>query len=274
VRNFGVIYTITSLISGKQYLGSARDFNKRSKQHLRCLKKGNHHSRYLQRAWNKYGEQNFMLSPVLVCREQDLFFYEQCMLDAFRPAYNVNPSAQGSRGLKWTKTQRNKITGRVNSFATRQAISRGMLENTTPEKRRALGRLGRAGWTEASKQSQIAKLTGRKDSSETIAKKVAKLIGHTVSPETREKLRAQHGWKHSEEAKAKMRGRMRTAEHRRKLGLAAIGRKLSLGRKVSEETRALISLKLKGRKRSLEAIAKHRQTNAMKRLASIDHEVI
>src|SRR5882672_2232728 len=98
----GVIYAITSL-SGKQYLGSAINFMARKRVHLSQLENGQHHSRYLQRSWNKHGAKNFLFSILIICREEDLFFYEQRALDVFKPAYNVSPSAYGTRGLKWTE---------------------------------------------------------------------------------------------------------------------------------------------------------------------------
>ncbi len=64
-----------------------------------------------------------------------------------------------------------------------------------------------------------AVLTGRTLSPEHRAAISRGLTGRSVSPETRAKI-AQQRWKHTEEAKAKMRGRARTSEHSRKISEA------------------------------------------------------
>lgn len=247
-----VIYKITGP-TGKLYIGSASNFEVRKRRHLRALRAGRHHSRYLQRAWNKYGEAAFIFSVVLVCERSNLFFYEQLLLDGLAPAYNVSPSATGTRGLRWTEDQKAKIRGRINTKETRARISHGMLANTTPEERQKIARTARAAWTEESKKRQVQNLTGRKDSPETREKKIAKLRGRPVSKTTREKLSVQRGWKHSDEAKAKMRGRIRSQEHRDRLSESLKGRSgPCLGKPKSQETRQKISAALKGRRLSEE----------------------
>ncbi len=61
--------------------------------------------------------------------------------------------------------------------------------------------------TQSYKEGVQRRSLGRKDSPETKAKKAAALIGRPVSEETRAKLAAQRGWKHTDEAKQKMRQR-------------------------------------------------------------------
>src|SRR5438128_6005641 len=48
------IYQIRHTESGKVYVGSAINPRQRWGMHLKDLRKGAHHSRYLQRAWIKY----------------------------------------------------------------------------------------------------------------------------------------------------------------------------------------------------------------------------
>jgi group I intron endonuclease len=54
-----VIYKIRNLLNGKFYVGSAQDTRTRFRQHRRLLRKGTHHCKHLQNAWNKYGEDLF-----------------------------------------------------------------------------------------------------------------------------------------------------------------------------------------------------------------------
>ena len=53
------IYAIENLTNGRMYIGSAQRFNKRWKEHLRALERGVHHSRFLQRDWDKCGSEAF-----------------------------------------------------------------------------------------------------------------------------------------------------------------------------------------------------------------------
>lgn len=53
------IYKIINLKNEKIYVGSAKNFEKRWKRHFRDLKNNKHSSIKLQRAYNKYGEENF-----------------------------------------------------------------------------------------------------------------------------------------------------------------------------------------------------------------------
>jgi group I intron endonuclease len=70
--------------------------------HIYELRKGTHHSRYLQNAWNKYGEENFefkileFVDPELCIEtEQE---YLDCALS--EQLYNMSPTAGNTRGVK------------------------------------------------------------------------------------------------------------------------------------------------------------------------------
>ena len=53
------IYQIRNKINDKCYIGSAVKILDRWWLHKKMLRNGNHHSVKLQRAWDKYGENNF-----------------------------------------------------------------------------------------------------------------------------------------------------------------------------------------------------------------------
>ena len=59
-----VIYKIRNLLNGKFYVGSAQDTRTRFRQHRRLLRKGAHHCKHLQNAWNKYGEELFKFEVI------------------------------------------------------------------------------------------------------------------------------------------------------------------------------------------------------------------
>jgi group I intron endonuclease len=56
------VYQILCVPTGKAYVGSAVNLAKRWQEHRWMLRRGQHHSQYLQRAWDKYGETAFAFS--------------------------------------------------------------------------------------------------------------------------------------------------------------------------------------------------------------------
>lgn len=58
------IYKITNLINNKCYIGQAKDYKVRFYAHKNNLKRNKHENQYLQNAWNKYGEENFLFEVI------------------------------------------------------------------------------------------------------------------------------------------------------------------------------------------------------------------
>lgn len=92
------IYEIKNKVTGKIYIGSSKQIEKRWEQHLQALEKGEHHSILLQRAWNKYGKECFEFTIKEECREEELLLKEQKHLD-LKPEYNVGAQASGGDNL-------------------------------------------------------------------------------------------------------------------------------------------------------------------------------
>lgn len=99
------IYQILNLVNGKRYIGSAVRFRTRWAAHRHQLRNGFHHSRHLQSAWNKYGEDSFEFSVIELCEKSDLIAREQFHLDqGFQ--YNQSPTAGSPLGVKWSLAAR------------------------------------------------------------------------------------------------------------------------------------------------------------------------
>lgn len=92
MKNSG-IYIIKNIINDNFYLGSSNNFNKRKSEHIRKLRKNKHHSIYLQRAWNKYTESNFIFEIFFYCELTSARFFEQYFLDLLNPVYNMAKNA-------------------------------------------------------------------------------------------------------------------------------------------------------------------------------------
>ncbi len=100
------IYRILNISNGKHYIGSSQDIEQRLKRHMNSLRKGSHINLYLQSAWNKYGEFNFVgevveevkgNSNIRLAREQvylDIGFAEKILYNIAETA-NYPPCFEG-----------------------------------------------------------------------------------------------------------------------------------------------------------------------------------
>ena len=116
------VYSITHVESGKKYIGSSKEMRSRLSGHRKMLTKNDHDNRYLQFAWNKFGENSFVFEPMLVCEEKDRVFYEQLIMDKF----NVTNSEFGyNLSLKAASPTHSAETREKISIAVRNAKNDG-----------------------------------------------------------------------------------------------------------------------------------------------------
>jgi group I intron endonuclease len=103
------VYSIASN-DGRRYIGSAVNIDKRWREHRRGLDQGKHHSRFMQRAWDKHGPEAFTFSVLLLCDRENVLFYEQRCLDAYAPEYNTAPIAGSQLGYRHSQESRAKMS--------------------------------------------------------------------------------------------------------------------------------------------------------------------
>jgi hypothetical protein len=86
------IYKIVNIKNGKMYIGSSKNIKRRWGIHKSSLKNNRHHSVYLQRAWNKYGKENFVYEVIKEMpntSDIELFNEETNYITTLKPDYNV-----------------------------------------------------------------------------------------------------------------------------------------------------------------------------------------
>jgi group I intron endonuclease len=252
------IYKITCTANKKIYIGSALNLRARKSNHFSALRRNKHGNPYLQRAWNKYGEQCFTFEVLELVLEINRSAREQYWFNRLKPfghkGFNVSRDAatpahtdevrkkigDAFRGRKLTPEHREKMR----QASHHQSNWRG--KKHTPES------------IEKTRQALI----GRKHSPERIEKQRQSMIGRKHSPETREKLRQANlgktGSRHTPESLEKL----RQANLGRKMPPEAVekSRQANTGRKLSPEHVEKLRQAQLGKKKSPEAIAKRTES--------------
>lgn len=104
------IYSITCKSTGRSYIGSSITVYKRWKRHIIDLNNGQHHSQFLQRAWDKYGQDDFEFAIIDECNSDDMLEREQFWIDTVRPSFNMYPVAGSPLGIKRTDEARKNMS--------------------------------------------------------------------------------------------------------------------------------------------------------------------
>ena len=123
------IYKIQNKTNGKTYIGQTKDFYKRIQKHLSDLRRGKAANKHLQRAFNKYGENNFEFSIVEKCPIESLDEREQYWIlktNSCVDGYNMNIGGSGFRGFHMPEETKRKISqsnkGRIVSEKSRRKM--------------------------------------------------------------------------------------------------------------------------------------------------------
>lgn len=110
--DYSGIYKIENLINGKIYIGQSKQIRQRWSEHKKELRRNKHTNEYLQRAWNKYGEENFKHEVLEFCSEDQLDereCYYIDLYDAMNPQFGYNLTSGGGRRKQYSESTREKL---------------------------------------------------------------------------------------------------------------------------------------------------------------------
>src|SRR5260221_2122693 len=192
------IYRIVHVATGRMYIGSAVNLQKRWREHRHYLSHKTHPNQKLQRAWDKYGSDTFIYEVIELVLFPDLLTArEQFWFDKLQPfgnkGFNIDRIAGSRLGSQVSLEAREKLRianlGKTYSDEVKHKHSesgkRRKHSNETKEMLRVMG-MGHPVSDEAREKMRQAKL-GTKQSDATKAKRSASLLGRVVSEATRAK---------------------------------------------------------------------------------------
>lgn len=131
------VYKITNNVNGKIYIGQSISIQSRWKEHVNSLRRGDSNCTLLQRAWNKYGEQNFTFEILEFCSADMLDDIEVKYIDfydAVNNGYNIEPGGNKNKHLSEETKQklREAHLGKKMSDETIQKMSEARMGEKNP----------------------------------------------------------------------------------------------------------------------------------------------
>ena len=202
MNHYNCIYMYINKINGHSYIGQAKNFNKRHREHI-CK---TNHKYPIDRAFNKYGKDNF---KVIILKENLesqclLNFWECYFIDKYNTLNNgnYNLSSGGSNGNNFT----NKTKEEMEQF------------------KRNMSEIKKGTIMEEETKQQISKTMKERYSENHW------MNGRTLSEETKKKISdSQKGRQQTEETKIKIsnahKGKTLTTNHKEKLSKAKDNKK-------------------------------------------------
>lgn len=107
------VYRITNIKNNKFYIGSSSSktyIYTRIKHHYGDLKNNKHVNKYLQNAWNKYGEDFFYFDIIEECIPEKCLEKEQFWINVLNPHYNFCKIAGSTLGRIVSQETKDKIS--------------------------------------------------------------------------------------------------------------------------------------------------------------------
>jgi group I intron endonuclease len=132
------IYLIYCRANNKSYVGSAAwSIKQRFSRHINDLNKNKHCNKYLQRAWNKYGQEYFSFIVLEECKSQKCIELEQLYINSIKPEFNMCLIANSRLGVKHSPKVCDKISkahkGKKHTLEHRENVSKALTGRKRPE---------------------------------------------------------------------------------------------------------------------------------------------
>ncbi|MDT3762968.1 NUMOD3 domain-containing DNA-binding protein [Priestia filamentosa] len=132
----GYIYKIINKVNRKIYIGQTNDLNRRRREHMGELARGEHTNQYLQNSFNVYGADNFSIEILETCSIEILDQRERYWIEHLdscnkEKGYNLSAGGNALRGpenpfygakhteetrIKMSKSRKGKYAGSENHF--------------------------------------------------------------------------------------------------------------------------------------------------------------
>ena len=127
------IYKIENLVNSKVYIGQTKEnFQRRYWLHRWQLRNGTHDNSYLQRAWNKYGEENFKFEVIEILPKEEIDDREKFWIKKYKDlgiCYSIQDGGQPEKIGELSPETRKRI-GELN----RQRLLGSKLSEETKKK--------------------------------------------------------------------------------------------------------------------------------------------
>ena len=123
------VYQIRCVANRKCYIGSSsRSLTLRRSRHFSELKTRCHPNRHLQRAWDKYGSQNFVFEVLQYCPPKECISREQYWIDkkkSFTLGFNLSPTSSSILGSKRPKLAITKtVVANIGKIRSRESCEK------------------------------------------------------------------------------------------------------------------------------------------------------
>jgi len=139
------IYCFENILDGKKYVGQAQDLEYRTKRHFGSLKKGKDRCVVLQRAWNFYGKENFIVYTIEICEidlldEREIYWIRELHSHVSEWGYNVSLGGDSvMRGRHHTDETKKKLSdGMIGIKKSEEAVQKLVGQKRTDETRKKM----------------------------------------------------------------------------------------------------------------------------------------